>query len=174
MSFRIDLRDWRQRRALSQTAAGHLVGVTKAVWCRWESGKRLMPLQLVVQLGTDAGLLLEWHAARAAMNARKAAVVRGRKPGGPCPLTMHLHLDRLGWTTTKLAAVSGVPVGVLRRWLHGKSEPIAAYWPALGKVCPSCLSNPHPMGVAGLRRYRSEGNGRTLAVWLAGLEVGNG
>ena len=172
MSFAQDLKTYRQSRNLSQTAAGNLVGVTKAAWSRWESGARLMPLQLVVQLGTDAGLLLEWHAARAAMNARKAAVVRGRKPGGPCPLTMALHLERVGWTATKLAAVSGVPLGVLRRWLAGKSQPIAAYWDALGKVCPSCLSNPHPMGRALVARWRAEAS-EPLAVWLAGLEVGN-
>jgi hypothetical protein len=86
---------------------------------------------------------------------------------------MALHLEWANWTTTKLAAVSGVPVGVLRRWLSGKSQPIAAYWEALGRVCPSCLSNPHPMGRALVVRWRAEAS-EPLAVWLAGLEVGNG
>ena len=155
MSFAQDLRDWRQSRNLSQTAAGELVGVTKAAWSRWESGARLMPMQLVCQLEPPVALILTWQAAcREMLESQKAkrAKPRQRKPGGPCPLTMVLHLDRLGWTTTKLAAVSGVPVGVLRRWLAGKSQPIAAYWPALGKVCPSCLSNPHPMGRALLQQ----------------------
>jgi DNA-binding transcriptional regulator YiaG len=175
VSFCIDLRDWRQSRNLSQTAAGHLVGVTKAAWSRWESGARLMPMQLLAQLDPPLPLLLSWQAAcRQMLQARKAKLAKPRQRiPGPCPLTMHLHLDRLGWTTTKLAAVSGVPVGVLRRWLAGKSQPIAAYWEALGKVCPSCLSNPHPMGRALLQRWREEG-GEPLAVWLAGLEVGNG
>ena len=174
MSFAQDLKTYRQERNLSQTAAGHLVGVTKAAWSRWESGARLMPLQLLRLLDPPTELWRSWGMAHGAMQDRKAAVVRSRKPGGPCPLTMALHLEQLGWTATQLAKESGVPAGVLWRWLSGKSQPIAAYWPALGKVCPSCLTNPHPMGRALIARYRAEGNGRALAVWLAGLEVGNG
>jgi transcriptional regulator with XRE-family HTH domain len=170
--FHKDLKTYRQARNLSQVAAGDLVGVTDAAWSRWESGKRLMPLQLVRLLDGHEPLVLPWHAAHARLATKRQEVSRTRKPGGPCPLTMALHLDRLGWTATKLAAVSGVPVGVLRRWLSGKSQPIAAYWPALGKVCPTCLSNQHPMGRALLQRWREEG-GEPLAVWLAGLEVGN-
>ena len=171
MSFAQDLRDWRQSRNLSQTAAGELVGVTRAAWCRWESGKRLMPLQLLRQLGEHEPLVLPWHAAHARLATKRQQVSRGRKPGGPCPLTMALHLERVGWTTTKLAAVSGVPVGVVRRWLSGKSQPIAAYWEALGKVCPSCLSNPHPMGRALVARWRAEAS-EPLAVWLEEVSRG--
>ena len=173
MSFAQDLKTYRQSRNLSQTAAGELVGVTRAAWCRWESGARLMPMQLLRQLNGHEPLVLPWYVAEARLATKRQQVSRGRKPGGPCPLTMALHLEWANWTTTKLAAVSGVPVGVLRRWLSGKSQPIAAYWPALGKVCPSCLSNPHPMGRALVARWRAEG-GEPLAVWLAGLEVGNG
>ncbi len=173
MSFAQDLRDWRQSRNLSQTAAGHLVGVTKAAWSRWESGARLMPLQLLRQLGGHEPLVLPWYVAEARLATKRQQVSRGRKPGGPCPLAMHLHLERVGWTATQLAKESCVPVGVLRRWLAGKSQPIAAYWEALGKVCPSCLSNPHPMGRALVARWRAEA-GEPLAVWLAGLEVGDG
>ena len=170
MSFAQDLRDWRQSRNLSQTAAGELVGVTRAAWCRWESGARLMPMQLVCQLEPPLALLLSWQAAcRDRLQVRKAKLAKPRQRiPGPCPLTMVLHLERVSWTTTKLAAVSGVPVGVLRRWLSGKSQPIAAYWEALGKVCPSCMTNPHPMGRALLQRWRAEAS-EPLAVWLAGV-----
>jgi hypothetical protein len=58
--------------------------------------------------------------------------------------------------------------------LAGKSQPIAAYWEALGKVCPSCLTNPHPMGRALVARWRAEGDGFRLAFWLKDLEVGDG
>jgi len=172
VSFAQDLRDWRQSRNLSQTAAGELVGVTKAAWWRWEAGARLMPWQLLRQLGGHEALVLPWYVAEARKGQKWDAVVRSRKPGGPCPLAMALHLERVGWTTTRLAAESGVPVGVLRRWLSGKSQPIAVYWPALGKVCPSCLSNPHPMGRALIQRYRAEGDGFRLAFWLKDLEGG--
>jgi hypothetical protein len=86
---------------------------------------------------------------------------------------MHLHLEQVGWTATQLAKESCVPVGVLRRWLAGKSQPIAAYWEALGKVCPSCLTNPHPMGRALIAQYRAEGDGFRLAFWLKDLEASN-
>ncbi len=164
--FHQDLKTYRQSRGLTQKQAGELVGVTDAAWSRWESGKRLMPLQLMRQLDGHEPLVLPWHAAHARLATKRQQVSRSRKPGGPCPLAMHLHLDRLGWTTTRLAAESGVPVGVLRRWLAGKTQPIAAYWEALGKVCPSCLTNPHPMGRALVARWRAEAS-EPLAVWLA-------
>jgi hypothetical protein len=129
-----------------------------------------MPLQLVCQLEPpQVDLVLSWQAAcREMLESQKAkrAKPRQRKPGGPCPLAMALHLERVGWSATRLAAESGVPVGVLRRWLAGKSQPIAAYWEALGKVCPSCLTNPHPMGRALVARWRAESS-EPLAVWLA-------
>jgi transcriptional regulator with XRE-family HTH domain len=168
--FHQDLKTYRQSRNLSQKQAGELVGVTDAAWSRWESGKRLMPLQLLRQLDGHEPLVLAWHAAHARLATKRQEVDRSRKPG-PCPLTMALHLEHVGWTATRLAKESGVPVGVLRRWLAGTSQPIAAYWEALGKVCPSCLSNPHPMGKALVARYRAEWDGRTLAEWLAGLGV---
>jgi transcriptional regulator with XRE-family HTH domain len=166
MSFAYDLKTYRQSRGLTQKQAGELVGVTDAAWSRWESGKRLMPLQLLRLLHGHEPLVLAWHVAHARLATKRQQVSRARKPGGPCPLTMALHLERVGWSATKLAAVSGVPVGVLRRWLAGKSQPIAAYWEALGKVCPSCLTNPHPMGRALVARWRAEAS-EPLAVWLA-------
>jgi hypothetical protein len=125
-----------------------------------------MPLQLLRLLHGHEPLVLAWHVAHARLATKRQQVSRARKPGGPCPLTMALHLEWANWTPTKLAAVSGVPVGVIWRWLAGKSQPIAAYWEALGKVCPSCLSNPHPMGRALVARWRAEA-GEPLAVWLA-------
>ena len=172
MSFAKDLKTYRQSRGLTQKQAGELVGVTDAAWSRWESGKRLMPLQLLRLLDGHEPLVLPWYVAEARKGQKWDAVSRARKPGGPCPLTMALHLERVGWTATKLAAESGVPVGVICRWLSGKSQPIAAYWDALGKVCPSCLSNPHPMGRALIARYRAEGGGFRLAFWLKNLEDG--
>jgi len=176
MTFAKDLKTYRKSRGLTQKQAGELVGVSDAAWARWESGRRLMPLQLLCQIEPPVALVLSWQAAcREMLEARKAkrrAIPRQRKPG-PCPLTMALHLERVGWTATQLAKESGVPDGVIYRWLAGKSQPIAAYWEVLGKVCPSCLSNPHPMGRALLQRYRAEGGGKSLADWLAGLEVGN-
>jgi len=173
MTFAKDLKTYRKSRGLTQKQAGELVGVSDAAWARWESGRRLMPLRLLRLLDPPTELWRSWGITHGQMQDRKAAVDRSRKPG-PCPLTMALHLERVGWTATQLAKESGVPEGVIYRWLAGKSQPIAAYWEALGKVCPSCLSNPHPMGRALLQRYRSEGGEFSLAFWLKDLEASNG
>jgi len=171
MTFAKDLKTYRKSRGLTQKQAGELVGVSDAAWARWESGRRLMPLRLLRLLDPPTELWRSWGITHGQMQDRKAAVDRSRKPG-PCPLTMALHLERVGWTATQLAKESGVPDGVIYRWLAGKSQPIAAYWEVLGKVCPSCLSNPHPMGRALLQRYRAEGGGKSLADWLEEVSCG--
>lgn len=176
MSFQTDLKAFRNSRGWTQKQAAELVGVTEFAWWRWETvskGGRLMPLQLLCQLDPPLALLLSWQAAcreKVAANNARWAIPKPRKPG-PCPLAMLLHLQREGQTAADLSRDIGVPADTLRRWLAGKSEPIAAYWPAIAKVCPTCLTDRHPMGKTLAGRYRVEGRGVPLAVWLEGINA---
>jgi hypothetical protein len=84
---------------------------------------------------------------------------------------MLLHLQRRGLPVAALHRATGVPLRTLYGWLAGRTDPNPMFWGNLQRECPSCVTNPHPMGKALVRRYRESGTDLTLAVWLA--EVSN-
>lgn len=50
------LRDWRETRKLSVGQAAAVVGVTAAMWSRWENSRRRIPAERVSQLRDRTGI----------------------------------------------------------------------------------------------------------------------